>query len=1600
MSRRRPYADGKEEDAYDNPSSSEEDDHIRKRGRAHRPLPRPIRYDSSDLFWYLSQSFDFYPEFNDDVRSILIVMHDIVVKTIASEIPRQLDAPIPAPPSSNSDEKSTLESGLRLQPLDTTVSACLNSLSTWIGQLHAYSSKRSWRRLALMMPEPLNPPTIYQDAAFLQHIRALTDSMTTLLKTDPYPRWFRSLMYDWRSLVPNKAYIKVFEQMKYKNYTGRYRAEYEDPRYHKLIDLINNEIAQQTLAIETIVGTVSVTIYRFVRDSDGRVIGGRVSKKVDNSVLIHNYPDLWGKELRDKTSFQLLKQTSWFPEYIKKWKQLVFEPNQEVGEQLFQKLYFNQKWKDNEEYAFANIKSVYESGCVSLFREWFGSNPISLPSTTVIKEEEGLQPFVDESKYEFRAPVVQEEEEEGSQMGTEWLTSTPLEFTSDMTLSQLDDTSTYGRVIEKEGTDGEKTDDVQEEDDEEDENEESFLTRFATLLHFHPKGDKKKQQTSKINKKKMKATSTFGPKRSREQGGDDDKEEEKSSSSSTTQPRNPLQAPLADTPQHRVDRLQYFQTYAQGYLREYGHSYNLSQWNFLYSNRMTRGIYTVDYKTKQMRISREYVLASPDNQVFLKIENMIIYAMLPAEDRKDVDKFDIVADMLGLLPYSHRFPNKPHRKHTQKKKHKPTRIHSTTSDVIIPYNDMTPDQQEQLMKEIMTDLLKSEGLIPSSSKQSSFQKQLSNLNQMLPEKRRIFLDNQSVALKRIQGDLSTTVTSGFNKSHISDEDVEDDHYSDPKNGMRLVPKTTSPPAEQTKQDNPPLIIQETDTAAKRKRDEDTKENGEEKEREQKQRVDDVDEKKGGEPRYEIVTMENGDTKEYWRNEQGQLQSYNDKPAYILRDSNGHFKVEVWKDNGKRHSFDGLPARIEYWSNGTRQQEFFYDHGQKTRAVGYFDNGSLQYTEDYINGKRSTRFTYYSNGQPSIVEWYNAKGQLHRDDDQPAHVKYYSNGSICEQIWYRNGKKHRRGDQPAEREYFDNFTREIYYDNGQLHRLRDKPAWQEWYYRKNTAETLILKEERWYRRGNLDRKDDKPARQIYMQYALNPPRADNPDSLLVQEWDVEGEPSRGGDKPALQEWSKEDGALTYQGWFLNGVIYRISDEPSSIHYQNGRIIAEQWSDNQGREHSKDDHPASIVYHENGTPEEKRWFNHGKEDRGDGKPSTITYDENERVLIVQYRQKGKLHRDHKPASIRKDSSGITRQVDYYQHGKVGRLDEGPAVIVYDATGRPIEEDYYDTEGNAHCIHYEANDKPSMTYSTERGRKTKEVWYDAAKKRHNEQGPAQIDYNDDIGNTVRKTWYYIHGKEYNENAWKGLIVFKNKFGAKYRRLNKLLRRFVKGGPRRFNQRGVALLRPEAHQYMYGSIDSIGHRWDRNRLERTFFTERTINWRRFRHILQSIHSSLSGNAILNKMRMYGGGGGEEGEHLFDEIDSDHDGLITHRELRAYFYNDSSEHIDAIMQEWGETHPLVPPLLSIEFKEREEKHHTESKYDRAGFEDNKERESKHDTTGFEDEDPDSMDLTTTSSKHTHVQSDEEEEEEGAQNEKDDEDNYDYSYQEFPSESV
>lgn len=95
---------------------------------------------------------------------------------------------------------------------------------------------------------------------------------------------------------------------------------------------------------------------------------------------------------------------------------------------------------------------------------------------------------------------------------------------------------------------------------------------------------------------------------------------------------------------------------------------------------------------------------------------------------------------------------------------------------------------------------------------------------------------------------------------------------------------------------------------------------------------------------------------------------------------------------------------------------------KTKKSINWGTGNIIYQTYIIEDEYGCRIPHSFNGLPAVLvtnsdgvilemKWY-LNGELHRDNDEPAHVrsKYHIWGEL--NVWYKNGCIHRDNDKPA------------------------------------------------------------------------------------------------------------------------------------------------------------------------------------------------------------------------------------------------------------------------------------------------------------------------------------------------------------------------------------------------------------------------------------------------------------------------------------------------------------------------------------------------------------------------------------------------------------
>ena len=129
--------------------------------------------------------------------------------------------------------------------------------------------------------------------------------------------------------------------------------------------------------------------------------------------------------------------------------------------------------------------------------------------------------------------------------------------------------------------------------------------------------------------------------------------------------------------------------------------------------------------------------------------------------------------------------------------------------------------------------------------------------------------------------------------------------------------------------------------------------------------------------------------------------------------------------------------------------------------------------------------YFKNGSKKYEEWFN-NGKLHRENDLPALINYYKNGSIQIEEWWINGlrSRDRENDLPALIWYYNTVDNEIVDNNGVIGNVEE----EEWfkngkYHRENDLPAIIhyhengiVKYEEWFTNGlrSRCRDNDLPA----------------------------------------------------------------------------------------------------------------------------------------------------------------------------------------------------------------------------------------------------------------------------------------------------------------------------------------------------------------------------------------------------------------------------------------------------------------------------------------------------------------------------------------------
>lgn len=319
-----------------------------------------------------------------------------------------------------------------------------------------------------------------------------------------------------------------------------------------------------------------------------------------------------------------------------------------------------------------------------------------------------------------------------------------------------------------------------------------------------------------------------------------------------------------------------------------------------------------------------------------------------------------------------------------------------------------------------------------------------------------------------------------------------------------------------------------------------------------------------------------------------------------------------------------------------------------------------------------KVTNDNRGKKVKEEWFNSRGELHRDDG-PAEVMYHRNGKLMRQVWYQNGEVSRIGG-PAFIEYRGDGVRvniERWLQNGVSHRV-DGPAEIIYY---GEADGGGRKIERWSTNGRFFRVggpvqidytpqgtvhyeewrediDNQKSKRIYffpngrmssisiVGYGPEQPTdiSYNEDGIKISEtWSFQ--------YYTLHNYYDLNGVITKKEWlWLRPVIVKLS----ITYYSNGEKKEERrLFNNEGDEEA-------TQYNENGAKISQEWLHRNRQfqmllHKNDG-PARMLFYENGHPRSEEWMLNGRLHREDGPAITKFDENGVIREQCWYNDGEL--------------------------------------------------------------------------------------------------------------------------------------------------------------------------------------------------------------------------------------------------------------------------------------------------------------------------------------------------------------
>lgn len=194
-----------------------------------------------------------------------------------------------------------------------------------------------------------------------------------------------------------------------------------------------------------------------------------------------------------------------------------------------------------------------------------------------------------------------------------------------------------------------------------------------------------------------------------------------------------------------------------------------------------------------------------------------------------------------------------------------------------------------------------------------------------------------------------------------------------------------------------------------------------------------------------------------------------------------------------------------------------------------DNTRIEYHYEYDNHHSSNNLANYFvfENNIKIVEGYYINNLCHREEDKPAIIQYYEDGSVKCEFYYKNGKRH-RDNGPASiiyvngnvigRAYFKygNLKQELFMSNGVAHN-EDGPAEISYYENGNIKSEI-------YYCNNKKHREDGPAEISYYENGNIQFESYYFQHLLHRE-----------DGPAFTEYNNDGSILEQTYYFLGRVV---------------------------------------------------------------------------------------------------------------------------------------------------------------------------------------------------------------------------------------------------------------------------------------------------------------------------------------------------------------------------------------------------------------------------------------------------------------------------------